>query len=96
MSSSLPVLLQSWNIQTGTDSRLRKYRLQDNYLRFYLKYIEKNLGKINRDTYSMRSPGEWHTIIGLQFENLVLSNRKSIHNILRIDERKSIFSEKDK
>ncbi|WP_232503090.1 hypothetical protein [Wolbachia endosymbiont of Cimex lectularius] len=28
---------------------------------------------------------EWHTIIGLQFENLVLNNRKSIHNILGID-----------
>ncbi len=78
----------TWDIKTGTDSRLRKYRLQDNYLRFYLKYIEKNLGKINRDTYSiglLTSLPEWHTIIGLQFENLVLNNRKSIHNILRID-----------
>ncbi|WP_237342888.1 hypothetical protein [Wolbachia endosymbiont of Folsomia candida] len=28
---------------------------------------------------------EWHTIIGLQFENLVLNNRKSILNILRAD-----------
>ncbi|WP_246226392.1 ATP-binding protein [Wolbachia endosymbiont of Madathamugadia hiepei] len=78
----------TWNIKTGIDSRLRRYRLQDNYLRFYLKYIEKNLGKINRDTYSMgllASLPEWHTIIGLQFENLVLNNRKSIHNILGID-----------
>ncbi|MDR3131604.1 MAG: ATP-binding protein [Rickettsiales bacterium] len=78
----------TWNIKTGIDSRLRRYRLQDNYLRFYLKYIEKNLGKINRDAYSMgllASLPEWHTIIGLQFENLVLNNRKSIHNILGID-----------
>ncbi len=29
---------------------------------------------------------ERHAIIGLQFENLVLTNRKSIANILGIDE----------
>ncbi|AAW70707.1 Predicted protein [Wolbachia endosymbiont strain TRS of Brugia malayi] len=29
---------------------------------------------------------EGHTIIGLQFENLMLNNRKSIPNILGIDE----------
>ncbi len=38
----------TWNIKTSTDSRLRKYRLQDNYLRFYLKYIEKNLGSVDK------------------------------------------------
>ncbi|MDX5528518.1 MULTISPECIES: AAA family ATPase [unclassified Wolbachia] len=75
----------TWSIKTGTDSRLRRYRLQDNYLRFYLKYIEKDLGKIGRDTYSIGFLPEWYTIIGLQFENLVLNNRKNIHNILGVD-----------
>ena len=64
----------SWNIKDGEDSKLSKYRLQDNYLRFYLKYIKKNLGKINRGLFSFRSLAllpEWNSIIGFQFENLV-------------------------
>ena len=32
----------AWNFKTGTSSPIKlKYRLRDNYLRFYLKYIEK-------------------------------------------------------
>ncbi|TAK77219.1 MAG: ATP-binding protein, partial [Gammaproteobacteria bacterium] len=69
----------TWNIKTGKDSKLSKYRLQDNYLRFYLKYIEKNLNKIERGTFnfkSLTSLSEWNTIMGFQFENLILNNRK--------------------
>jgi uncharacterized protein len=78
----------TWNIRTGNDSDLSKYRLKDNYLHFYLKYIEKNLGKINRNAFGLKSlvslPG-WYTILGLQFENLVLHNRKSIHRLLMLN-----------
>lgn len=77
----------TWNINTGSDSRLSKYRLQDNYVRFYLKYIQKNLGKIKREAFNLKSltalPA-WNTIMGFQFENLVLNNRKSIHALLNI------------
>ena len=69
------------------DSKLSKYRLSDNYLRFYLKYIEKNLSKINRNSFrfkSLSSLPEWNTIIGLQFENLVLNNRPLIHQALNL------------
>ena len=31
----------TWNLKTGNDAKLSKYRLSDNYLRFYLKYIDK-------------------------------------------------------
>lgn len=75
----------TWNIKTGQDSKLSSYRLKDNYLRFYLKYILKNTSKIKRGAYSMKSLSlleEWDTIMGLQFENLILNNRKKIHNIL--------------
>jgi AAA+ ATPase superfamily predicted ATPase len=78
----------SWNIKTGADSKLSKYRLQDNYLRFYLKYIEKNIGKINRGNYilkSLSSLPEWYTMMGFQFENMILNNRKSIHRLLGIN-----------
>src|SRR5690606_19104779 len=64
----------TWNISSGIDSKLSKYRLSDNYLRFYLKYINKNISKINRNNYhlkSLTSLPEWNTIMGFQFENLV-------------------------
>lgn len=77
----------SWNIKTGADKRLSKYRLSDNYLRFYLKYIEKNMSKINRDIFTLKSlsnlPG-FDSIMGLQLENLILNNREFIHKHLGI------------
>ena len=77
----------TWNIKTGRDSELSHYRLSDNYLRFYCKYIEKNLTKINRDAFLLKSLvalPEWHIIMGLQFENLVLNNRRELHKLLEI------------
>ncbi len=75
----------AWNLNSGVDSKLRKYRLGDNYLRFYLKYIKKNLTKINRDSFqfkSLTSLPEWDTLMGFQFENMVLNNRRLIHQSL--------------
>jgi uncharacterized protein len=77
----------TWNTNSGQDSELSKYRLSDNYLRFYLKYIEKNISKINRDTFALKSLSslpEWHAMMGFQFENLVLNNRKILHHLLDI------------
>ncbi|EKD74676.1 MAG: hypothetical protein ACD_44C00366G0014 [uncultured bacterium] len=77
----------TWDIKSGVDSKLSKYRLGDNYLRFYLKYIDKNLSKINRNSFrfkSLSSLSEWNTIMALQFENLVLNNRLLIHQSLNI------------
>ncbi len=77
----------TWDIKSGIDSKLSKYRLSDNYLRFYLKYIHKNLSKINRNSYSLKSLtslAEWNIIMGLQFENLILNNRTIIHQSLNI------------
>ncbi len=78
----------TWNIKSGIDSKLSHYRLSDNYLRFYLKYIDKNLTKINRNNFrlkSLTSLPEWNTIMGFQFENLVLNNRLLIHKALKIN-----------
>jgi AAA+ ATPase superfamily predicted ATPase len=77
----------AWNIKLGTDSKLSRYRLSDNYLRFYLRYIDKNLTKINRSGFrfkSLVSLPEWHAIMGLQFENLVLNNKRLVHQALSI------------
>ncbi|NGX41784.1 MAG: hypothetical protein K940chlam7_00057 [Chlamydiae bacterium] len=75
---------QTWHIKTGKIAKPRKYRLKDNYLRFYLKYIAPNLSRIDQDRYQF-NPAQWPTIFGLQFENLVLSNRKQILELLYID-----------
>jgi AAA+ ATPase superfamily predicted ATPase len=78
----------TWSILSGTDSKLSKYRLSDNYLRFYLKYIDINISKINRNSYSFKSLTalpEWDSIMGFQFENLILNNRDHIHNALNIN-----------
>ncbi len=74
----------TWNIKTCTVSKLRKYRLKDNYIRFYLKYIEPNLSNIQQDRYQINAAA-WPSIFGLQFENLVLSNRQKILELLHID-----------
>ena len=78
----------TWNISKKKDSRLKKFRLKDNYLRFYLRYIEPNRGRILKNVFNSGSfmllPG-WKTVMGLQFENLVLSNPKTLFKRLRID-----------
>lgn len=85
----------SWDIKGGYDTRLKKYRLSDNYLRFYLKYIGKNLSKINRGSFALRSlstlPG-WDSVLSLQFENLVLNNRNLVHQALCLEETEIIVS----
>jgi hypothetical protein len=73
----------TWHLKTGLDSKLSHYRLKDNYLRFYLKYIQPNKKKILKAP--LRVLPQWQSIMGLQFENLVLSNRKSIQKILGIE-----------
>ena len=72
----------TWSLKFGKFSKLSHYRLCDNYLRFYLRYIEPNQPNIlqNRDLL----PVGWTTIMGLQFENLVLNNRQVIQKLLSI------------
>jgi len=77
----------TWGVSEKRDSELSKYRLSDNYLRFYFNYIEKNLSRIDRNAFAFKSLSslpEWNTIMGFQFENLILNNRKNIHKILNI------------
>ncbi len=77
----------TWNIKDGKDSKLSQYRLRDNYLRFYLKWVYPNKSKIERDEFSEKPlktlPG-WDSIMALQFENLVLHNRKEIWKLLHL------------
>lgn len=77
----------TWHLQTGKESRLSKYRICDNYIRFYLKYISKNKNKIESGYFenkSIVSLSGWDVLMGYQFENLVLNNRFLIWNKLRL------------
>lgn len=56
-------------------------------MRFYLKYIAPKYKLISKGQYknrSLSSLSNWDTIIGLQFENLVLENRSQIADFLNI------------
>lgn len=65
------------NPQTGKPVREVRYRLKDNYTRFYLKYVLPKSAAICSGVYRFvtlsRLPG-WDAVMGLQFENLVLNN----------------------
>jgi AAA+ ATPase superfamily predicted ATPase len=54
-----------------------RYRLCDNYARFYLKYVEPNIEEIKDGKFEFEQIPElknWQTIMGLAFENLVLNH----------------------
>lgn len=77
----------TWHLEDGKEGSLSRYRLSDNYLRFYLKYISPNRSKIEKETFS--SPGlarlpSWESIMGLQFENLVVHNRKILWEMIGV------------
>jgi len=76
-----------WKIKIKAESKLSYYRLSDNYLRFYLKYIEPNKGKIENGHFNnkaLSSLPAFFSIMGLQFENLVLANRELILQKLNV------------
>jgi len=77
----------TWNLKEGTPSRLSHFRLSDNYLRFYLKFIMPNKMKIEQNAFkdiTMETLPGWRSILALQFENLVLKNRNKIWEQLKI------------
>ncbi len=77
----------TWIIKTGEEKLTSTYRLADNYLRFYYRYILPKLEQIRREQYrdiSILTLPFWNSVMGFQFESLVLSNRQLIQKELRI------------
>ena len=65
------------NPESGKRARLARYRLKDNYTRFYLKYIESHETEIQSGRFAKIDPEGlpgWDAVMGLQFENLILNN----------------------
>ena len=78
----------TWVLKNSRSSKLSHFRLSDNYLRFYLKYIHPEKERILEGAFEdvmLTSLPKWKTIMGLQFENLVLSNRPDILQALNLN-----------
>lgn len=73
--------------KTGRNTRTVKYRLRDNYSRFYLRYVAPRYESIEKGLLrgmSLDQLPEWDVVLGLQFENLVLNNVRSLAPLLRL------------
>lgn len=88
VEAGLVAILSGKNPETGADIRERRYRLADNYSRYYLKYVERVKGMVDDGSYEFvslaRLPG-WETVMGLQFENLVLNHYVELLPYLHLD-----------
>lgn len=80
----------SWHIKESLESKLSRFRLSDNYLRFYLRYIEPNRRRIEGGLFT-GLPSGWLSILGLQFENLILNNRQTLRELLKIPPEEIVY-----
>ena len=79
---------EGYNPETGKKARTAKYRLSDNYTRFYLKYVLPHETEIRSDTYlfdALESLPGWESVLGLQFENLVVNNFRELVKPLHLE-----------
>ena len=66
-----------FSTQTGRKAKFSRYRLSDNYVRFYLKYVAPRTDAIEKGLFKFRdldSLTGFEAMMGLQLENLVLRN----------------------
>ena len=73
---------------TGRLAKQKRYRLRDNYTRFYLKYILPNAHTIDNGSFmfnTLEALKGWDAIMGLQFENLVMANLPRLLPMLGMD-----------
>lgn len=80
-----------WNIKEQRSERLSHYRICDNYVRFYLKYIEPHHEEILAGKMH-DLPSGWNSILGLQFESLVANNWQSLFRAIDLDPRDTVWS----
>ena len=76
------------NPETGRELRERRFRIRDNYARFYLKYIEPHLRVIDDGAFELASLDELEgcdAVMGLAFENLVVNNYRLLLPLLHLD-----------
>lgn len=73
---------------TGKPLKEVRYRVKDNYTRFYLKTIEPRASAIKNGLFEFSSLEQldgWDGILGLQFQNLILNHVNDIFPLLGLD-----------
>ncbi len=76
------------NPLTGKTIRKARYRVSDNYVRFYLHYIEPRRAAIRRGLFEFSSVEQLQGLqafFGFQFENLILNHVNDLFPLLGID-----------
>ena len=97
ISSALDQLVESGlvsrdvgrNPETGDEIRERRYRLSDNYVRFYLKCIRPSIRTIDDGSFRLKKLKHleaWDTVARLAFENLVVNHYPELLPHLHLDE----------
>ncbi|MES2204429.1 MAG: ATP-binding protein [Pseudomonadota bacterium] len=84
----------AFNFKTNKLSKHSVFRVCDNFIRFYLKYIEPNIDLIEQDRFentSLSTLKNWESIAGLQFENLILNNKALILQQLNISSNDVLY-----
>lgn len=79
---------QGFNPETGNQSNSLRYRLRDNYVRFYLRYVEPVSRMVESGAFaftSLEQLGGWNTVKGLAFENLVINNFRELLSPLGLE-----------
>ena len=74
----------------ATRPRDHRYRIADPYLRFHLKYIAPNAERIRKGIYkrsSLETLEAWDTIMGFQFETLLLDSLPLLYENLGLSNR---------
>ena len=75
------------NPETGKPAREVRYRLRDNYSRFYLKYVEPMKKIIDEGAFELVSLNVLNgidSVLGLAFENLVINNYRELIPLLNL------------
>ena len=73
---------------TGEPLREERFRISDNYTRFYLHYIEPRRKMVEKDLFEFSSLEQLNgleSMFGFQFENLVLNNLQTLFPMLGLD-----------
>lgn len=73
------------------DSKLKKYKLTDEYLRFYFKFVAPNAKIIStnpkRDLFSQLVKPVWNSWLGFAFENFCLKNSLFLAELMGFSEQ---------
>ena len=83
------------NPATGRSVREVHYRIRDNYVRFYLKFIEPRRKAIEDGSLRLARPSRlpgWDTVMGLQFETLVRNNLRTLLPFVGMDGTRLVSS----